>query len=104
LGYGAVPVVHDVTLDVPDGALTVLVGPNGCGKSTLLKAMARVLPVTAGEVRLDGTPLRATPTRDVARKLALLPQGPIAPEGLRVRELVAQGRFPHQSLLRQWSR
>ena len=66
--------------------------------------MARVLPVSAGRVLLDGEPVHATPTRDVARRLALLPQGPVAPEGLRVRELVAQGRFPHQSLLRQWSR
>ncbi len=104
VGYGDAPVVRDVSLDVPDGALTVLVGPNGSGKSTLMKAMARVLPVSAGEIRLDGRLLRSTPTREVARQLALLPQGPIAPEGLRVRELVAQGRYPHQSLLRQWSR
>ena len=104
VGYGDAPVVRDVSLDVPDGALTVLVGPNGSGKSTFMKAMARVLPVSAGEVRLNGRPLRSTPTREVAKQLALLPQGPIAPEGLRVRELVAQGRYPHQSLLRQWSR
>ncbi|ROU02447.1 ABC transporter ATP-binding protein [Histidinibacterium lentulum] len=103
-GYGGAAIVQDVSLDVPDGALTVLVGPNGCGKSTLLKAMARVLPVSAGRVLLDGAPVHETPTRDVARRLAMLPQGPVAPEGLRVRELVAQGRFPHQSLLRQWSR
>jgi len=103
-GYGEQIVVRDVSLCVPDGALTILVGPNGCGKSTLLKTMARVLPVTAGRVLLDGRPVHATPTRAVARRLALLPQGPVAPEGLRVRELVAQGRFPHQSLLRQWSR
>lgn len=103
-GYGGQIIVHDVSLRVPSGALTVLVGPNGCGKSTLLKAMARVLPVAAGQVLLDGRPVHDTPTREVARRLALLPQGPIAPEGLRVRELVAQGRYPHQSLLRQWSR
>ncbi|WPY96583.1 ABC transporter ATP-binding protein (plasmid) [Limimaricola variabilis] len=104
VGYGDAPIVRDVSLDVPDGALTVLVGPNGSGKSTFMKAMARVLPVSAGEIRLDGRLLRSTPTREVAKQLALLPQGPIAPEGLRVRELVAQGRYPHQSLLRQWSR
>ncbi|WP_370162763.1 ABC transporter ATP-binding protein [Limimaricola soesokkakensis] len=102
--YGDAPIVRDVSLEVPDGALTVLVGPNGSGKSTLMKAMARVLPVSSGEIRLDGCPIGAMPTRDVAKRLALLPQGPIAPEGLRVRELVAQGRYPHQSLLRQWSR
>ncbi len=104
VGYGDAPIVRDVSLDVPDGALTVLVGPNGSGKSTLMKAMARVLPVSVGVISLDGCPIQAMPTRKVARQLALLPQGPIAPEGLRVRELVAQGRFPHQSLLRQWSR
>lgn len=104
VGYGDAPIVRDVSLDVPDGALTVLVGPNGSGKSTLMKAMARVLPVSSGEIRLDGRPIGAMPTREVAKRLALLPQGPIAPEGLRVRELVAQGRYPHQSLLRQWSR
>lgn len=93
-----------MSLAVPDAALTVLVGPNGCGKSTLLKTMARVLPAMEGTVLLDDAPVHDTATRDVARKLALLPQGPIAPEGLTVQELVAQGRFPHQSLLRQWSR
>ena len=104
VGHGAEPIVRDVDLDVAAGGLTILVGPNGCGKSTLLKAMARVLRPLSGEVRLDGRPLHSIPTREVARALAVLPQGPIAPEGLRVRELVGQGRFPHQSLLRQWSR
>ncbi|EAR51273.1 hypothetical protein OG2516_17630 [Oceanicola granulosus HTCC2516] len=104
VGYGGAPIVRNVSLDVPDGALTVLVGPNGSGKSTLMKAMARVLRLDAGNILLDGRPIGQLPTRQVARRLALLPQGPVAPEGLRVRELVAQGRFPHQSLLRQWSR
>ncbi|WP_231592450.1 ABC transporter ATP-binding protein [Pelagovum pacificum] len=103
-GYGGKTVVEGLSLEIPDASLTILVGPNGCGKSTLLKAMARVLPLGGGRITLDGKAVHATPTRDVARKLALLPQGPVAPEGLTVRELVAQGRFPHQSLLRQWSR
>jgi iron complex transport system ATP-binding protein len=103
-GYDNQLIVRDVTLHVPAGALTVLIGPNGCGKSTLLKTMARVLPVAAGRVLLEGRAVHETPTREVAQRLALLPQGPIAPEGLRVRELVAQGRYPHQSFLRQWSR
>lgn len=103
-GYGGAPVVRDVSLEVPDGALTVLVGPNGCGKSTLLKTMARILPPQEGAVRLDGRAIHERPSRDVARRLAILPQGPVAPEGLTVRELVAQGRFPHQTLLRQFSR
>jgi iron complex transport system ATP-binding protein len=104
VGYGGVPIVAGLDLDVPDGALTAIVGPNGCGKSTLLKAMARVLPALSGKVLLDGIPVHGMPTRQVAARMALLPQGPVAPEGLRVRELVAQGRFPHQTLLRQWSR
>ncbi|MEM9798211.1 MAG: ABC transporter ATP-binding protein [Pseudomonadota bacterium] len=104
VGYGDVPVLEGLSLDVPDGALTAIVGPNGCGKSTLLKTMARVLRPSGGRVLLGDDPVHGIPTREVAKRLALLPQGPVAPEGLRVRELVAQGRFPHQSLLRQWSR
>lgn len=103
VGYGSGAVLQAVDFAVPSGAMTVLVGPNGCGKSTLLKTLARLLTPVAGEVRLDGHPIRALPTREVARRLALLPQGPVAPEGLTVRELVAQGRYPHQSFLRQWS-
>lgn len=103
-GYGGERVLQGLDLEVPDGAVTVLVGPNGCGKSTLLKAMARVLPAMGGRVLLDGRAVHRTPTREVARRMALLPQGPVAPEGLSVAELVAQGRFPHQTLMRQWSR
>lgn len=104
VGYGDDQVIEGLSLDVLDGGLTTIIGPNGCGKSTLLKAMARVLPARRGQVLLDGSPVHDMPTRDVAKVMALLPQGPVAPEGLRVRELVAQGRFPHQSLIRQWSR
>lgn len=103
VGYGGTNVLSGVDFTVPNGAMTVLVGPNGCGKSTLLKTLARILTPSEGEVRLDGEPIRSIATRDVARRLALLPQGPVAPEGLTVRELVAQGRYPHQSFLRQWS-
>lgn len=102
-GYGAEPVVRGVSLRAPAGRLTALVGPNGCGKSTLLKTMARVIAPRSGRVEIDGQSVHAMPTRAVARRIALLPQGPVAPEGLTVRELVAQGRYPHQSLLRQWS-
>lgn len=103
-GYAATPILSDVSLAVPDGQLTVLVGPNGSGKSTLLKTMARILSPQAGSVLLDGKAIHQSRTRDVARSLGLLPQGPVPPEGLTVRELVAQGRFPHQGLLRQWTR
>lgn len=103
VGYGDSKIIEALDVEVKTGGLTVLVGSNGCGKSTLLKAMARVLVPQGGYVLLDGKDIHKSPTRDVARKLGLLPQGPLAPEGLTVRELVAQGRFPHQSLLRQWT-
>jgi iron complex transport system ATP-binding protein len=102
-GYDETTILAGLDFEVPDGKLTILVGANGCGKSTLLKALARILKPTAGHVLLDGKDIHRSATRDVARKLGLLPQGPVAPEGLTVRELVAQGRFPHQSLLRQWT-
>ena len=104
LGYSDTPVIDDLSLSISSGELTAFMGPNGCGKSTLLKAMAGVLPVRAGRVSLNEEPIHDIPTRDVAKAMALLPQGPIAPEGLRVKEVVAQDRFPHQSLIRQWSR
>lgn len=97
------PVVFDANVTIPTGKMTALIGPNGCGKSTLLKCMARLLKPHQGEVRLHGSPVHQQPTALVAKQLALLPQGPTAPEGLTVRALVAQGRYPHQSLFRQWS-
>lgn len=103
VGYGNTTIVRDVTLNIHPQKITALVGPNGCGKSTLLKAFARILRPMAGDALLYGRPMRDYATKDVARKLAILPQGPIAPEGLKVHELVAQGRFPHQTLLRQWT-
>lgn len=103
LAYRRQVVVDDLTLDLPDGGFTVIVGPNACGKSTLLKALARTLPPANGTVLLDGTPIRSLPSRAVARQLALLPQSPLAPEAITVRDLVGRGRYPHQGLLRQWS-
>ncbi|MFC3852258.1 ABC transporter ATP-binding protein [Salinispirillum marinum] len=103
VGYREHTILKQVDFQVAEGEVTILVGPNGCGKSTLLKTLARVLTPQQGTVLLDGKDIHRSKTRDVARKLGLLPQGPIAPEGLTVRELVAQGRYPHQSLLRQWS-
>ncbi|MFD5556439.1 ABC transporter ATP-binding protein [Streptomyces sp. NPDC127068] len=103
IGYGSDPVVRDLTLDVPDGMITTIIGPNGCGKSTLLRTMARMLKPTTGRVRLDGESVHATATREVSRHLCLLPQHPVAPEGLVVRDLVTRGRHPHQRWFRQWS-
>jgi iron complex transport system ATP-binding protein len=103
VGYGEEPVVRDLSFSVPEGRVTSVIGPNGCGKSTLLRTLARLLRPTSGRVLLDGDPLDSVPTREVARRLALLPQSPVAPEGLLVRDLVARGRHPHQRWFSQWS-
>ena len=95
---------RDLSVTIPDGSFTVVVGPNACGKSTLLRALSRLLAPANGSVILDGKPIRALSSKDVARRLGLLPQSAIAPEGITVADLVARGRYPHQSFLRQWSR
>jgi iron complex transport system ATP-binding protein len=104
LAYDGRDVVSDLSLSIPDGRITTIVGPNACGKSTLLRALARLLRPIAGTVLLDGQAIAAQPTKHVARRLGLLPQAPTAPEGLTVADLVARGRFPHQRLFQQWSR
>jgi len=104
LGYDEVIVVEGLTLEVPHGRITSVVGPNGCGKSTLLRSLARLMKPSRGAVLLDGAAISNLPTREVAKRLGILPQSPSAPEGLSVRELAAQGRYPHQSWLRQWSK
>ena len=103
LSYDLRVVVEDLSLSVPDGRITAIVGPNACGKSTLLRAMARLLRPRAGTVVLDGKSIHDLPTRAVARCLGLLPQSPVAPQGIRVIDLVSRGRTPYQSLFRQWS-
>lgn len=102
-GYGQRPVIAGLDLEIPEGSFTVIVGPNGCGKSTLLRCMGGLLPPTAGEVLVDEVPIRGTGRRSLARRLAFLPQGPIAPEGVTVAGLVGRGRFPHRSWLGSWS-
>jgi iron complex transport system ATP-binding protein len=103
LGYAEAPVVRDLDLRVPDGRVTVVVGANACGKSTLLRGMARLLRPRAGAVLLDGEEIHRRPTRQVARVLGLLPQDPVAPEGVTVTDLVGRGRHPHHGLLRRWT-
>jgi iron complex transport system ATP-binding protein len=103
LAYDGAPIVDAMDLTIPAGKITALVGPNGCGKSTLLRGLARLLAPRAGAVLLDGRAIHTLPTKALARELGILPQGPVAPEGLTVRELVAQGRYPHQSWYQQWS-
>ncbi|MEM9485414.1 MAG: ABC transporter ATP-binding protein [Cyanobacteria bacterium P01_F01_bin.116] len=103
LAYDGNPIIEGLDLAILSGKITVLVGPNGCGKSTLLKGLGRLLKPQQGVVYLDSTSIFKLPTKKVAQQLGLLPQGPTAPEGLTVRELVAQGRYPYQSWLQQWS-
>jgi iron complex transport system ATP-binding protein len=102
LGYGDRTVVRRLSLDVPDQQVTVIVGPNACGKSTLLRGLARLMPPTSGTVLLDGKAISDRPTREVARVMGMLPQSPVSPEGITVRDLVSRGRHPHQSWWRQW--
>lgn len=103
LGYGDHVVVDALDLPVPPGQITAIVGPNACGKSTLLRAMSRLLAPRSGRVVLDGKDLHRIPTREVARTLGLLPQSPVAPEGIVVGDLVSRGRNPHQRMLARWT-
>lgn len=104
LGYDKLPVIRDLSVSIPDGQVTAIVGPNGCGKSTLLAGLSRLNKPTSGAVLLDGKVISSLSSREVARRLALLPQDAIAPDGMTVSELIRFGRQPHQGLLRQWSR
>ena len=103
LGYDGQPIVEGLHVDIPPGGHTVIVGPNACGKSTLLRGLARLLRPRGGTVLLDGADIAGTPTKQVARRLGLLPQAPVTPEGISVEALVRRGRFPHHGLLRGWS-
>ncbi|MFG3395959.1 ABC transporter ATP-binding protein [Streptomyces parvus] len=103
VGYGDRTVIDQLDVAIPSGVITTIIGPNGCGKSTLLRTLTRLLKPTGGTVVLDGEDIGTLRTKDVAKKLGLLPQAPVAPEGLTVADLVARGRHPHQSWLRQWS-
>lgn len=104
VGYDDRVISSDLDVSIPDGSFTVIVGPNACGKSTLLRALSRLLKPSRGQVVLDGRSISSIPAKEVARRLGLLPQTSIAPEGITVADLVARGRYPHQKLLRQWSR
>ncbi|GEC74113.1 ABC transporter ATP-binding protein [Microbacterium oxydans] len=95
-GYAAKTIVSDLDLLIARGGITALIGPNASGKSTLLGALSRLVPLQAGSVLLDGADIHALPTREVARRLGILPQSPVAPEGITVAELVRRGRHPHR--------
>jgi iron complex transport system ATP-binding protein len=97
-------VIDGLDVTVPDGSFTAVIGPNACGKSTLLRGLARLLRPAGGAVYLDGQAIASLPPKEVARRLGMLPQSPVAPDAITVADLVARGRFPHQRMLRQWSR
>ncbi|WP_240505040.1 ABC transporter ATP-binding protein [Nocardia mangyaensis] len=104
IGYDKRVISSQLTVQIPDNAFTVIVGPNACGKSTLLRALSRLLTPSKGTVLLDGKAISSYPAKEAARKLGLLPQTSTAPDGISVADLVARGRYPHQKLIRQWSR
>jgi iron complex transport system ATP-binding protein len=99
LAYDADPIVVDLSVEIPDGEITTIIGPNGCGKSTLLRAMARLMRPKSGAVVLDGQLIHQAPTREVARRLGLLSQQMSAPDGITVEDLTRRGRYPHQAFL-----
>ncbi|MFC9430837.1 ABC transporter ATP-binding protein [Streptomyces sp. NPDC056987] len=103
LGYDGREVVNGLNVAIPPGRITMIVGPNACGKSTLLRSMARLLTPTGGSVLLDGRDIQAMPTKEVAAVLGILPQSPVAPDGITVSDLVGRGRYPHQGWFRRWT-
>ncbi|NER65039.1 ABC transporter ATP-binding protein [Pseudomonas sp. MAFF212427] len=103
LRYDQRTISTNLSVNITDGSFTVIVGPNACGKSTLLRALSRLLVPTTGQVLLDQARIHDLPAKEVARQLGLLPQSATAPDGITVADLVARGRYPHQSFLRQWS-
>ncbi|ODU07288.1 MAG: ABC transporter [Pseudonocardia sp. SCN 72-86] len=103
LGYDDRLVVDGLDVRIAEGRITAIVGPNACGKSTLLRGLARLLRPSAGTVLLDGADIHTLSTREVATRVGVLPQQPVAPDGITVEDLVSRGRHPHQRWLRQWS-
>jgi iron complex transport system ATP-binding protein len=103
LSYGDSLIIEELDLAVPKGEITVFIGSNGCGKSTLLRSLARLLKPRSGSILIEGEMVSKLPTKEIAKQLAILPQGPVAPEGLTVLQLVKQGRYPYQKWYRQWS-
>ncbi|MFC5589489.1 ABC transporter ATP-binding protein [Sporosarcina soli] len=96
VGYANAVIIDGLSVEIPAGKITTIIGPNGCGKSTLLKAVARILKTQSGTVFLDGRAIQQLSTKEVAKKMAILPQSAEAPPGLTIFELVSYGRFPHQ--------
>lgn len=102
LAYDKVTIVDELSLDIPTGEVTIVVGANGCGKSTLLRALSRLMRPAGGQVLLDGQDIHTRPAKEVAKTLGLLPQSPNAPDGITARELISRGRYPHQGLFKRF--
>lgn len=103
VAYDGKVVVDGVDVALTPGSFTVVLGPNASGKSTVLRALARVLKPASGRVLLDGRALEEYGSKELARRMGLLPQDAIAPEGMRVADLVSRGRYPHHSALQRWT-
>ncbi|MFD8692543.1 ABC transporter ATP-binding protein [Streptomyces sp. NPDC059651] len=103
IGYDKRIISEHLSVAIPDKSFTVIVGPNACGKSTLLRSLSRLRKPSAGRVVLDGADINSYKTKEVARRVGLLPQSSIAPDGITVADLVARGRYPHQGFIRQWT-
>ncbi|QAY73674.1 ABC transporter ATP-binding protein [Agromyces protaetiae] len=103
LGYDGVDIVHDLSTEIPSGKVTAIIGANASGKSTLLRGIARLMTPRSGSVLLDGASVHAMRSGDAARVIGLLPQAPIAPDGITVGDLVGRGRYPHQGWFRRWT-
>ncbi|TRO56001.1 ABC transporter ATP-binding protein [Streptomyces sp. IB201691-2A2] len=103
IGYDRRIISEHLSVAIPDESFTVIVGPNACGKSTLLRSLSRLLKPSAGQVVLDGADINSYRTKEVARRVGLLPQTSIAPDGITVADLVGRGRYPHQGFVRQWT-
>ncbi|MCK9904080.1 iron-dicitrate transporter ATP-binding subunit [Parafrankia colletiae] len=103
IGYDRRIISEGLSVSIPDESFTVIVGPNACGKSTLLRGLSRLLKPSAGQVLLDGAAIQSYRTKEVARRVGLLPQTSIAPDGITVADLVARGRYPYQGFIRLWT-
>lgn len=103
-GYGGTIIIDGLDLTIPPGKITAIIGANACGKSTLLRSMSRLLAPLGGQVLLDGKAVHQMPAKELARTLGLLPQSPVAPEGISVADLVGRGRHPHQGMFSRWTR
>ncbi|MGL6018462.1 MAG: ATP-binding cassette domain-containing protein [Gibbsiella quercinecans] len=102
LSYDKKIVAQNLSVSIPEGELTVIIGPNACGKSTLLRTLSRLMQPQQGAVWLNGKLIGEYATKEVARQLGLLPQTSIAPGDITVFDLVARGRYPHQGLFSRW--